>query len=162
MIGGWQYSAATRWYSGRPLIFSNSYLVTGNPKLDNPTQDRWFDTSMFGVADAYTPRSNPFYYDQAQRTELDRMTDMTLTKMFSFSATNARLEARVEAYNAFNTILWDTRIWSCPAPISARSRASAWTETAAKSRSGCGSSSRPDLRKTPGRDTARSGVAFFS
>ena len=51
-----------RYYSGRPLIFGN-YIVTGNPKLDNPTRDKWFDTSMFAVPDTYTPRNNPSFYD---------------------------------------------------------------------------------------------------
>jgi hypothetical protein len=106
VIGGWQYSAATRWYSGRPLLFTTSYLVAGNPKLDKPTRDRWFDTSMFSVADTNTPRSNPFYYKGLNGPGWT-VTDMTLTKMFSVTA-KYRLEARIEAYNAFNTIIWDT------------------------------------------------------
>ena len=61
VIGGWQYSLSTRTYSGRPLLFGTSYIVTGNPKIDNPTRGKWFDTSMFAVADVYTPRSNPWY-----------------------------------------------------------------------------------------------------
>ena len=32
-IGGWQYSAVTRFYSGRLLMFNTSYVVDGNPKL---------------------------------------------------------------------------------------------------------------------------------
>jgi hypothetical protein len=106
VIGGWQYSAATRWYSGRPILFGTSYVVTGNPKLDNPTHDRWFDTTMFGVADSFTPRSNAWYYDGLNGPSWT-VTDMTLTKMFNFGK-RYRMEARVEAYNAFNTIIWDT------------------------------------------------------
>jgi hypothetical protein len=106
VIGGWQYSGATRWYSGRPILFGTSYVVTGNPKLDNPTHDRWFDTSMFGVADSFTPRSNPWYYDGLNGPSWT-VTDMTLTKMFNVGK-RYRLEARFEAYNAFNTIIWDT------------------------------------------------------
>ena len=105
VVGGWQYSLATRMYSGRPLMFTTSYIVSGNPKLDNPTRDRWFDTSMFAVADSYTPRSNPYYYDGLNGPGW-KVTDMTLTKMFNFGP-RYRLEARVEAYNAFNQIIWD-------------------------------------------------------
>jgi hypothetical protein len=105
VVGGWQYSLATRFYSGRPLLFGTSYVVTGNPKIDNPTRDRWFDTSMFAVADTYTPRSNPYYYDGLNGPGWT-ITDMTLTKMFSFGR-RYRMEFRAEAYNAFNTILWD-------------------------------------------------------
>jgi len=106
VIGGWQYSLATRMYSGRPLMFTTSYLVSGNPKLDNPTRDKWFDTSMFAVLpDTNTPRSNPYFYDGLNGPGW-KVTDMTLTKMFNFGP-RYRLEARVEAYNAFNQIVWD-------------------------------------------------------
>jgi hypothetical protein len=105
VVGGWQYSLATRWYSGRPLLFTTSYVVTGNPKLDTPTRDKWFDTSMFSQADTYTPRSNPYYYDGLVGPSWTA-TDMTLSKVFSLGG-RYRLEARIEAYNAFDTILWD-------------------------------------------------------
>jgi hypothetical protein len=105
VIGGWQYSLATRLYSGRPLLFTTSYLVTGNPKLDNPTRDKWFDTSMFSLADAYTPRNNPYYYKGLNGPGWT-VTDMTLSKMFSLGG-RYRLEARIEAYNTFDQILWD-------------------------------------------------------
>jgi hypothetical protein len=103
-LGGWQYSLSARYYSGDLLLFQNSYVVDGNPKLDNPTRDQWFDTSKFHVADAYTPRSNPWYYDGLVGPSIF-MTDMTLTKMFTFTS-KYRLEARIEAYNALNTIVW--------------------------------------------------------
>ncbi len=104
VVGGWQYSLATRIYSGRPLLFTTSYLVSGNPKLSSPTRDKWFDTSMFAVADNYTPRSNPYYYDGLNGPGWG-VTDMTLTKTFPIG--KYRLEARFEAYNAFNQIIWD-------------------------------------------------------
>jgi hypothetical protein len=104
VIGGWQYTAATRYYSGQLLLFSNSYIVDGDPKLDNPTRDQWFDTSMFHVADAYTPRTNPWYYDGLTGPSVF-VTDMTLTKMFQLTP-HYRLEARIEAYNALNQIVW--------------------------------------------------------
>jgi hypothetical protein len=104
VIGGWQYTASTRYYSGQLLLFNNTYAVDGNPKVDNPTRDRWFDTSKFSVADQYTPRSNPWYYDGLTGPNTF-VTDMTLTKMFQLSS-KYRLEARIEAYNAFNQIVW--------------------------------------------------------
>jgi predicted porin len=105
VVGGWQYTVANRTYSGRPLLFGTSYLVSGNPKLDNPTHDKWFDTSKFAVADAYTPRANPWYYDGLNGPGWS-ITDMTLSKQFRFGQ-KYRLEARLEAYNAFNQIIWD-------------------------------------------------------
>jgi len=105
VVGGWQYSLATRMYSGRPLLFGTSYVVTGNPKLDKPTRDKWFDTPMFSQADTFTPRSNPYYYAGLNGPGW-KVTDMTLTKMVNFGK-RYRMEARIEAYNAFNTIIWD-------------------------------------------------------
>ena len=61
VLGGWQYTAALRFYSGRPILF-NTLAVSGNPKLDNPTRDKWFDTSKFAAQPAFTPRTNPVYY----------------------------------------------------------------------------------------------------
>jgi hypothetical protein len=104
-VGGWQYTGTARYYSGRPLLFGTSYVVTGNPKLSNPSRSQWFDTSKFSVQDSFTPRSNAWYYDGLDGPGTF-MTDMTLTKMFSLGSTY-RLEARIEAYNALNNIVWD-------------------------------------------------------
>jgi hypothetical protein len=104
-IGGWQYSAVGKYYSGRPLLFNTSYVVQGNPTIDNPTRDRWFDTSKFAVQDSFTPRSNPWYFDGLNGPGTF-VTDMTLTKMFDVTS-RYRLEARIEAYNALNSIIWD-------------------------------------------------------
>jgi hypothetical protein len=103
VIGGWQYSLSARYYSGALLLFQNSYQVNGNPKLSSPTRAQWFDTTKFAVADAYAPRTNPWYYDGLNGPSTV-MTDMTLTKMFSIG--RYRLEARIEAYNALNSIVW--------------------------------------------------------
>jgi hypothetical protein len=105
VLGGWQYTTTIRAYSGRPLLFGTSYVVNGNPKIDDPTNDRWFDTSAFGVQDTFTPRSNPWYFDGLDGPGVF-MTDMTLTKMFSLSP-KYRIEARLEAYNALNNLVWD-------------------------------------------------------
>lgn len=65
-IGGWQYTAAMRYYSGGPLFFGN-FVVNGDPTLDEPARDRWFGTSRFSVQDTFAPRSNPSFY-QVQRS----------------------------------------------------------------------------------------------
>ena len=56
------------------------------------------------TANTFTPRSNPWYFDGLNGPGVF-MTDMTLTKMFTRG--NYRMEARVEAYNALNGIVWD-------------------------------------------------------
>ena len=105
VLGGWQVSTSTRWYSGRPLLFGTSYIVDSNPKIDNPTRDRWFDTSVFHVADTFTPRNNPWYYAGLNGPD-SAVTDLTLTKNFRASDRN-HFELRVEAYNLLNQIIWE-------------------------------------------------------
>jgi outer membrane receptor protein involved in Fe transport len=105
VIGGWQYSAAARIYSGRPVLFTNAMLVTGDPKIDNPTRDQWFDTSVFAAQPSFTPRTNPVYFDGLNGPG-SWFADMTMTKAFPLGS-SYRLEARVEAYNVFNHIVWD-------------------------------------------------------
>ena len=78
--------------------------MDGDPTLANPTHDRWFDTTMFHVADQYTPRSNAWYYDGLRGPSVFSA-DMTLTKMFTITP-KYRVEARIEAYNALNGIVW--------------------------------------------------------
>ena len=105
VLGGWQVSSATRWYSGRQLLFGVSYLVDGDPTLDNPTNDRWFDTSKFHVQDAFTPRSNPWYFDGLVGPG-SATTDLTVTKNFRLGQ-KYRIELRMEAYNVLNQIVWE-------------------------------------------------------
>jgi Carboxypeptidase regulatory-like domain/TonB dependent receptor len=104
-VGGWQLAPSTRYYSGRLVLFDRPYIVDGNPKLDNPTRDRWFDTTKFkNVQDSFTPRTNAWYYDGLTGPSVF-LTDLTLTKFFNLGESR-RIEARAEAYNLFNSITW--------------------------------------------------------
>jgi hypothetical protein len=104
VIGGWLYSTAVRIYSGAPILFNNAYAVSGNPKLDNPTRDMWFDTSKFAAQPAFTPRSNPVYFD-GLNGPMAWFVDMTMTKQFPIGS-RYRIEARLETYNTLNHISW--------------------------------------------------------
>ena len=105
VLGGWQYTASGRWLSGRPLLFGNSYVVTGDPRVEDQTRARWFDTSVFQTADTFAPRTNAWYFDGLDGPSAF-FVDMTLTKNFNLTQ-RYRLEARIEAYNALNHIVWD-------------------------------------------------------
>ena len=105
VLGNWQYTASGRFYSGRPVFFNTSYVVSGNPKLSNPTRDKWFDTSMFAVQDTFTPRSNPYLLRGAERPvgavyrhDADQVVQHGL---------EVPPQARIEAYNVFDAIVWD-------------------------------------------------------
>src|SRR5262249_35566914 len=69
-LGGWQLTTTNRWYSGFILQFNQNLIVSGNPKLDHPTRDKWFDTSVFAALPAGTahepartpPKNPPTYH----------------------------------------------------------------------------------------------------
>ncbi len=118
VVGGWTFTTTTRLYSGRPLFFSQNLLVSGNPKVSNPTQGLWFDITKFAklptttnpdgvTANAADPpnlhkRDNPWTYPGLVGPGVAQV-DMTMSKSFKLTE-RFRLEARVETYNVFNHI----------------------------------------------------------
>jgi hypothetical protein len=80
--------------------------VEGNPALEQPTRDRWFDTSKFkGLQDSFAPRTNPWHHDGLVGPSTF-VTDVTVTKMFNVGE-RTRIECRAEAYNLLNKTTWD-------------------------------------------------------
>jgi hypothetical protein len=110
-LGGWTLTTSTRVYSGRPLFFNQNLIVDGNPKISNPTNAMWFDTSKFHQlptsTDPATPpnlrrRDNPWTFPGLYGPSVWQ-SDATLSKSFRITE-RFRLEARIEAYNIFNRI----------------------------------------------------------
>ena len=111
IVGGWTVTTITRLYSGRPLFFNQNLIVDGNPKLSNPTQSKWFDTSKFhplptSTNPALPPnlhrRDNPWTFPGVEGPGIWQ-TDMTISKSFSLTE-RFRLEVRAESYNVFNHV----------------------------------------------------------
>jgi hypothetical protein len=111
ILGGWTFTTTLRLYSGRPLFFSQNLIVDGNPKLDNPTQQKWFDTSKFHALPTSTDpalppnlhkRDNPWTWAGVEGPGIEQ-TDMTISKSFSLTE-RFKLEVRAEGYNVFNHI----------------------------------------------------------
>jgi hypothetical protein len=113
-LGGWQVSSIIRLSSGLPVFpvvpgynllgsygygFAPANLV-GNPKLDNPTTDRWFNTDAFAEPSPYTYGDAP-RYNSAMREEGSKNVDFALTK--NFKAEAFKVQFRAEFLNAFNT-----------------------------------------------------------
>ena len=114
-LGGWQITTTNRWYSGRLLQFGQNLIVSGNPKVDNPTFDRWFDPLVFAripvgtnADPASTARTNPYNYKGLIGPGTSQV-DMTLSKSFKLTE-RFKFEVRAEAYNAFNHLNWDNPI----------------------------------------------------
>ena len=61
VLGGWAVSGLFTYNSGLFLRFG-PMLDSGDPTLENPTRDRWFDTSKLQRLPAFTRRSNPLQY----------------------------------------------------------------------------------------------------
>jgi hypothetical protein len=111
VLGGWVFTTTTRIYSGRPLFFNQNLIADGNPKISNPTQAKWFDTSKFHALPTSTDptlpanlhrRDNPWTYPGLYGPGVWQ-TDGTLSKSFSITE-RFKLEARIEAYNLFNRL----------------------------------------------------------
>src|SRR6185312_12909781 len=102
LLGGWSTSQIFQWNSGSYLQFGQM-KVSGNPVLSDPTNGKWFDTSVFSKADAYTPRTNPWTYSGLTGPGYWNI-DSTLAKEFPLTE-RFRLELRIEAYNATNSFM---------------------------------------------------------
>ncbi len=87
------------------MLFTNAYAVSGNPTLSNPTSDRWFDTSLFAAQPAFTPRTNPVYFDGLNGPGA-WFADFTVTKGFPIGS-RYRAEFRIEAYNMLDHVVMD-------------------------------------------------------
>lgn len=119
ILGGWQLTDTTRYYSGRLLQFANynpltgspstlRLTVSGNPVLANPTNDRWFDTSVFSAVNETTQRqirTFPASFPGLVGPSTFQ-TDATLSKSFRIRE-GMKIEARFEVYNVLNNINWD-------------------------------------------------------
>ncbi len=109
------------------------------PDARCPTRDRWFDTSMFAAQPAFTPRTNPVFYDglNGPGRLVRRHDDDQVDPDRALSARGAHRGLQCLQPPGLGSAGHDVRRRA----TSARSRASASTATGARSRSGCGSSS---------------------
>jgi hypothetical protein len=110
ILGGWSVSPILTIVSGAPL----NLTVNGNPsntgqsdrpnvvgewKLDNPTEDAWFNTAAFVANDRYTLGNAPRNLLRGPGTF---NLDLALRKVFAITS-GVRGEVRVEQFNATNT-----------------------------------------------------------
>jgi hypothetical protein len=102
VLGGWSLSAMSMINSGNFLRFTQA-LVSGNPIIDHPSRNGWFNTSVFLPLPAYTPRPNPWQYEGLTGPR-NWNVDATLSKSFRVTE-RLRLEFRLEAYNLTNSFI---------------------------------------------------------
>ncbi|MEZ5356782.1 MAG: carboxypeptidase-like regulatory domain-containing protein [Bryobacteraceae bacterium] len=102
ILGGWSVSGLLFANTGGFLRFG-AMQAAGNPKIDNPTRDRGFDTSQFSRLPAYTPRANPYQYPDLTGWFSWNL-DTTLSKFFRITE-RVRFEMRLEGYNITNSFI---------------------------------------------------------
>ena len=95
--------ACGTYLNGAFIRFGN-LIANGSPCLDNPTPERWFDTSVFSrlPANTYVIRNNPMQYDCLTGPRFSQL-DATLTKDFAVTE-RVRVELKMAAYNATNRL----------------------------------------------------------
>ena len=101
VLGGWEMTGVTTWRSGRFLRFG-AMTANGSPVIDNPTEKRWFDTSVFSPLPAYTPRTNPMQYAGLTGPGMFNA-DASIVKGFHVTE-KVRPQLRVDVFNAFNNM----------------------------------------------------------
>jgi hypothetical protein len=101
IIGGWSTSHILMWRNGNLLQF-NAAQVTGDPAQNVPA-GYYFNPAVFQIQPAYTPRTNPWFYDGLRGPNYWQL-DSTLVKYFKISE-RIQLELRMEFYNMPNVFL---------------------------------------------------------
>jgi hypothetical protein len=98
LVGGW---GTSHWFmiQGGNLLTFGAAQVTGDPR-ENVPEGRWFNPAVFSVLPAYTPRTNPWYYDGLRGPRFWSL-DSTLVKYVPLTE-RVRLELRFEFYNMPN------------------------------------------------------------
>ena len=89
------------WRSGNLLRFDPA-AVSGDP-LQNIPSGLYFNPAAFQVLPAYTPRTNPLYYDGLRGPHFWQL-DSTLAKYFPITE-RVRFELRMEFYNMPNIFM---------------------------------------------------------
>jgi len=102
VIGGWATSHFFVWNNGQLLTFG-PMQCTGNPKIDNPTRQRWFDPTKCSVLPPYTRRTNPWYFDGLRGPGFWNW-DATAVKYFQITE-RVKFELRMEFYNFPNAFM---------------------------------------------------------
>jgi hypothetical protein len=119
LLGGWQMNGIAVWQSGLPVGVAAGSVLVGDPHIDNPTFEKWFNTCtetttgarqncastsdpvVWKVQAPYTLRTSPTRLDTV-RTDRPLNLDFSIFKSFNLPA-GMKIQVRAEAFNAFNT-----------------------------------------------------------
>jgi hypothetical protein len=122
VLGGWQFSGITVLQAGRPILISapdNTGLLDfaytngradrlKSGVIDNPTNLRWFDTTAFRPAAAFTVPTDSLSQPDL-RTPWRTAVNWSVFKNTKFKEGRYNVQFRVEMFNVFNTPQFDVR-----------------------------------------------------
>ena len=103
ILGGWDLAGILTWRSGF-FVRYGGMVVSGDPIIDNPTPDKWFNTAVFSQLPAYTPRSNPWQYEGLTNPGLLNL-DSSIVKRVPVTE-KYRAELRMDVFNTLNNMTW--------------------------------------------------------
>jgi hypothetical protein len=103
VIGGWDLTGLMTWRSGFYVRFGGM-LVSGDPAIENPTPERWFNTQAFARLPNFTPRTNPWQYDGLTNPGLFNL-DTSIVKRMPITE-RIRGELRMDVFNTANNMTW--------------------------------------------------------
>ncbi|MFN7936258.1 MAG: TonB-dependent receptor [Bryobacteraceae bacterium] len=124
VAGGWQISGIYTYRSGEFIRFPAAE-VTGDLHIDNPGPQKWFNTDVFRILPAFTPRTNEYQYSGITGP-IFWNTDGTISKTFPIKE-SYKLEFRFEAYNLTNSLMWANPVTTPGNQLIGRSTAQATT-----------------------------------
>lgn len=102
-LGGWDVTGLMTWRSGFYVRFGGM-LADGDPRVDNPTPGKWFNTAAFARLPNFTPRTNPWQYDGVTNPGLFNL-DASIVKRMPITE-RVRGELRMDVFNAANNMTW--------------------------------------------------------
>jgi hypothetical protein len=104
VLGGWRISSVVFWRSGNLLGFGPMVWNGTDPRIDNPTPDRWFNTTVFRRLPNYTPRTNPWNFSGLTGPGVLNVNG-SLAKDFSITE-KLRAQIKADAFNVLNNMSW--------------------------------------------------------
>jgi hypothetical protein len=123
MLGGWSTSHIFLWNGGSLLGFG-PMAVSGDPTQNVPA-GKYFNTSVFSVLPAYTPRTNPWNYSGLRGPAFWQL-DSTLVKYFPIKE-RYTFELRLETYNTTNSFIASSPVTNVNSGVFGRSNGQANT-----------------------------------
>lgn len=110
ILGGWQSVGTWYFKSGDFLRFgpnSNNFNLAGmnatcDPAVSNPAPQKWFNQSCFSVLPAYTPRTNPWQYDDVRGPKYWEI-QATVSKTFNITE-RIKTEFKLSGFNLTNRL----------------------------------------------------------